>query len=259
MEPCAGKSLDSFSGVMVGVPYSRPHYGGFLESLVFAETPEHVEFMQLYGWSLDLARNFLTRSFLAGSSGFLLLADNDAEFHPGAIMRLMGHNLPVVCGCMWTKGVPPKPTMGKYLGKAKNGKHFYRFSHVAQAILEKARRELGEEMPESNAFLLGEAELMEIDGCGMHFTLIRRDVIEAMGPRGPWWRFEGDETGGEDFYFCRKARALGFKIYADLSVQTGHLTGEEKEASFGLREFMRVAKFMPLENLVDEQTENWEV
>lgn len=244
------------SSVFVAVPYSRAHYGGFVESLLFTEMPEQVVFKQLWGFALEAARNYLIDCFLhdPGRPEFLLFVDNDALFPPGAILRLIGHNLPMVCGCMYTTTLPPKPTMGQYLGENSNGKHYYKFAEVVRQIVGYAR-EVGGAI-KSNAVMFPEPKLMEVDGCGMHFTLIRRDVIEGLRP--PYFAsLDYASGGGEDFYFCRAVRAAGFPIYADLSIHTGHIVGEREGADLGLRELMLIAKHSRIEDLIDVDGDNW--
>lgn len=245
------------ASVFLAVPYTRPHYGGFVESLLFTEMPEQVVFRQLWGVALDAARNYLIDCFLQDQSQpeFLLFLDNDASFPPGAILRLMGHNLPVVCGCMYTTSLPPKPTMGIYQGLASNGKHYYKFAEVVRQIVGYAR-EVCEEIPKDNALMFEQARLMEVDGCGMHFTLIRRDVAQALRP--PYFAsLEYEGGGGEDFFFCRAVREAGFQIYADLSIHTGHIVGEREGANFGLRELLTIAKHSRIEDLIDVDGDNW--
>jgi hypothetical protein len=243
--------------IFVAVPYTRPHYGGFVESLLLTEMPERVVFKQLWGVALDAARNYLIDCFLQDQSKpeFILFVDNDASFHGGAILRLIEHNLPMVCGCMYTTSLPPKPTMGQYLGEASNGKHFYKYAEVVRQIVSLGRDKLSD-IPKVNALMFDEPSLMEVDGCGMHFTLIRRDVVEAL--RQPYFAsLDYESGGGEDFYFCRAVRAAGFPIYADLSIHTGHLVGEREGAHLGLRELLLLARHSRIEDLVDVDGDNW--
>ena len=69
--------------------------------------------------------------------------------------------------------------------------------------------------------------LVEVDGCGMHFTMIRRDVFEAIEP--PWFvrAGRGKRAGaGSDFYFHGHAiEEAGIESFVDLSVVAGHLLG----------------------------------
>ena len=83
-------------------------------------------------------------------------------------------------------------------------------------------------------------DIEEKDGCGMHFTMIRRDVLEALEP--PYF-VTGSETGaGEDYYFCQQAQKAGFKIHWDKSVYTGHSSGENYD--HGLVQFLWIDKLV---------------
>lgn len=79
-------------------------------------------------------------------------------------------------------------------------------------------------------------DVQELKGgvCGMGFTLIRRDVLEAMRTAMPnhkdaWFGHDEvvDSTGqtdamGEDTTFCLRALALGFKTYGHSGICVGH-------------------------------------
>lgn len=66
--------------------------------------------------------------------------------------------------------------------------------------------------------------LLEVHVAGSAGMLIRRHVVEAMDD--PWFEAggHGKELTNEDTLFCRKARELGFQIYADCDTQMYHWT-----------------------------------
>jgi hypothetical protein len=72
------------------------------------------------------------------------------------------------------------------------------------------------------------AGLEEAEAIGFGMVLIHGSVWAALGER-PWFRFEHDEMlgvpVGEDVYFCRRARAAGFKVMVDhdLSHEIRHI------------------------------------
>jgi hypothetical protein len=79
-----------------------------------------------------------------------------------------------------------------------------------------------------------EKGVQQIDGLGMGFTLIRRDVLEKMGKvyKDDRWRWFGHDytvfrgkpaAWGEDLSFCERARAIGFNTYGHAGVRVGHL------------------------------------
>lgn len=60
--------------------------------------------------------------------------------------------------------------------------------------------------------------VVEVDAAGTGCMMIHRSVLEKV-PR-PWFSYR--EGGTEDMYFCRKAKAAGFRVYGDLSVICSH-------------------------------------
>lgn len=72
-------------------------------------------------------------------------------------------------------------------------------------------------------------DVIEVAATGAACTLIRRDVLEKMAVEcdGPHhWYEEQTRDGveiGEDVAFCLKARDLGFRIFVDTRIKTGHL------------------------------------
>ena len=230
--------------VYVAAPYTRPFFGSFLDSLLYTNKPDIFMWKRLPGMAVDIARNALAHSFLEDEHNpkYLLFVDSDATWHPEAVLRLMDHDLPMVAGCMYTRDLPPSPTWGKYIGKTKGGKQIYRYGESARRVVQKFRaldmreaKDIG-----GNAVCLDQTkqDLWEIDGCGMHFTMIRRDVVEAI--KHPLFLDKGTTGAGEDFYFCRKVREAGFPIYIDESIHTGHSIGEQK--TFGIRELLEYSK-----------------
>jgi glycosyltransferase involved in cell wall biosynthesis len=77
--------------------------------------------------------------------------------------------------------------------------------------------------------------LREVDGIGMGATLINLDVFRKM--EYPWFEFHkvnvlgsGNERFGEDLYFCKKAKELGFKVWCDTDIEVYHV-GDNKIVS----------------------------
>lgn len=239
--------------VYIAVPYTRPFFGSFIDSLLYCDKPDTFMWKRLPFMGVDVARNALTKWFLLEElkPEFLLFIDNDATWHPKAITRLMSHNLPMVCGCMYTRDLPPSPTWGQFVGPTKDKKLIYRYGESARRVVRRMRS-LNFTQPEGNAICLEQTpdDLWEIDGCGMHFTMIRRDVIEAL--QEPYFLDENGSGAGEDFYFSRKVKAAGYPIYVDESIHTGHSVGEGQ--TFGIRELLEYSKYVtdPELEMVDD-------
>lgn len=66
------------------------------------------------------------------------------------------------------------------------------------------------------------AEPFEIAGCGFACVLIKTDILAAVQHK---YRtcFTPEHDWGEDLTFCRRATAMGYRIYADPYVRLGHI------------------------------------
>jgi len=75
-----------------------------------------------------------------------------------------------------------------------------------------------------------ENTFMPVDGCGFGFVWTSRKLIRAIAEHPEfkqedgWFPDKRDAGGyGEDLSFCYQARRAGFQLYANTSVQVGHL------------------------------------
>ena len=141
---------------------------------------------------LDAVRNEEVIYFLERTEcTHLFHLDADCVTPPNVLKRLLAHDLPIIAA-------PHLALTDGHVGLMVAGEGF-----------------------ESKA-LTGLVEAEKV-GCGG--LLIRRDVFEKIEP--PWFLYEKDERGcrkgGEDFYFCKKARAAGYKIYADCDLWQDHI------------------------------------
>jgi len=130
---------------------------------------------------------------------YLLFLDSDMLFPESTLWRLLMHRQDIV-GATYAKRVPPYATLGTVLpgevARTSSG------MTAASGLIEMAR------IP---------------TGC----LLIKMSVFEKLAR--PYFRFDADEaTGdivGEDYVFCDRARAAGFRIWCDpaLSHEIGHI------------------------------------
>lgn len=63
----------------------------------------------------------------------------------------------------------------------------------------------------------------EVESAGLGFMAINFEILEKMN--FPWFDTPLTERGfmGEDTYFCKKARELGYKTVADPRIKVGHV------------------------------------
>jgi glycosyltransferase involved in cell wall biosynthesis len=223
------------ANVWLGTPTTRDFPAQYVRSLMQTRLDGLLGFDAVVGQAIDVGRNAVVQHFLQRAEfDYLLMHDSDATWHPEAVQRLAARNLPVVSAIIFKRGLPTVPTIGKQVGVSPQGTTMYSFADTVNRILEKVEQS---RLPQdfSNELLFEEQpdDLVEVDGAGAHFMLLRRDVLEKIGY--PWFACTST-NGGEDFDFCRRVKRAGFKLYADFSIFTGHVVGAGME--IGLKEFL---------------------
>jgi hypothetical protein len=66
--------------------------------------------------------------------------------------------------------------------------------------------------------------IVECDGLGAGCMMIKREVLQAIeAPFADKIRKDGRREIGHDYYFCERAKALGYKVYANWEVLCDHV------------------------------------
>lgn len=159
------------------------------------------------GWNESLvtrARNEMAGWFMKSSYERQMWIDADIQFEPDDVAKLWNMDADIAVAAYSMK-LPDKP-----LSAWKNGK------------LVKL-----DECPN---------EPFEVDYAGTGFMMIKRTVYEWLesevesyeGPDGRVSAFymtpiHDDGFESEDYFFCRKAREVGFKVMMDPSIRLGHI------------------------------------
>jgi len=167
------------------------------------------------GPNISGPRNDVVTAFLQTDNAYLLFVDTDIEFEPEHVDALLARDVPIVGAHYLNRFTPdedPVAVCTYHLGDGSYGH--------------------GEVLPADHG-------LVKVAGLGMGFTLIRRDVLEALGS-APLWPFAevvvtGDQVGAEsdgakatvhllseDITFCFRAKHKGFDSYLDLDVRVKH-------------------------------------
>lgn len=148
------------------------------------------------------ARNDVVRAFLnQTASEHLLFVDADMVFQPETLDALVEADKPIVSALCY--GVNADGTKFPVAHGLKDGRPF--------KMKPKGRG------------------LTKVDGVGMGFTLISRQVLQDVGAKHdepfPWFQETAiDELGiGEDLTFCIRAKALGHQSYVHMGVKVDHL------------------------------------
>jgi len=212
-QSCYKKKWKIKEKVLIAVPCYRQLEPLFVESLIrlidFVQRNEKydVDFMFLYETVIYEVRENAVKEAMKRGCEYLLFIDNDAIFPPTALFQLLDdmeqEKADVVSGLFFKRVPPFDPTsLMKLVISGKN-----------------------EENPEVTDVGFKPLEdwhegLVEIDGCGMHFTLIRTSIFSKIDR--PY--FFVAPGVGEDLYFCFKAKVKGnAKMFCDTRVKIEHL------------------------------------
>ena len=166
---------------------------------------------------ITMARNALVAEFLKTDATELLFIDSDVIVTPDDILRLMAQS--------GGKDI----TAGAYPRRLKEKKFFADVFWTEDG---------GVEM---------DGSLLRVERVGTGFMLIQRHVLEEMVTAHPEWCYE-DRKGpayavfdfqlkdghymGEDYLFCDRATAMGFKVYIDSEISLPHIGQMEFTSNF---------------------------
>jgi GT2 family glycosyltransferase len=190
---------------------------------------------QFSGANLCKARNQMVHDMLEQERAeWLLILDSDATFPPNMLDLLLEDADP-----------EQRPIVGA-LAHQRRGK---KDEHDAPVFDEFGRQQI-EVLPtmykiewdddgnwagyrEVSSYVLG---LNEVDATGCHCLLVHRDVFEKIQSSHPYRWFREDEVApdivaGEDIWFCLEARKLGYPIYVDTRLESGHVKTTELTSS----------------------------
>lgn len=206
----------------VAIPVSGLPSWGLMNSIIGLKSPHGFRYMTVGEYRrpkpIAQARNELVEMFLEDKRlEWLLFVDSDAVLHRQTLNRLLSWNKQIVSALCFLRHTPVLPAAwGKEVRPGK-----------VKIKIQEVKDWLGKhpELMTKGATILKEAPedaLIQSSHVGMHTTLIRRRVLEIMEPPYFVADQESKSGGGEDFYFCRKARQLNFQPFVDLSVISAH-------------------------------------
>lgn len=149
------------------------------------------------GNQLASARAEVIASAKAAKKDWVWFIDDDHDFKPDILIKLLSHNVDIVGPLYCIRGYP--------------------FDATARELSDDGTFRTIFNTPAS-----GEPGLKEVLSTGTSGLLIRRKVWETMDR--PWFGLGhlDPEQIAEDFFFCDKARQHGFKVYVDTSIPLEH-------------------------------------
>lgn len=201
-------------GVQIGIPIKGDMGDEIFYSFLSLKKPKGSKLTKVTYMATDVARNRIVDSL---EKEWLFFMDADQTFHPESLERLLSWNLPIVSGLYFSSAGKPVPHCYKYAFRGARGRHTYiAKTKEVYAYLIKHKANF-EDNPVALLPAIKE-DLIECDGVGAGCLLIQRKVFEAIKP--PYFQFKN--YTGEDFYFCRKVKKAGFKIFLDPGILCGH-------------------------------------
>lgn len=143
--------------------------------------------------SIEDMRNQAVMEALRLECTHLLQIDSDMVLHPDTVPVLLSRDVDVAGALYFNRFPPFEPT----------------------AVINDAR--FPEWIPD---------DFYEVERIGAGCLMVKTEVFRAMNL--PWFRMLRDDSGrimlGEDFNFCCRARALGYKVFCDSTVAACHAT-----------------------------------
>lgn len=146
------------------------------------------------------ARDQLCQIALKNEMDYILFIDSDMVFPKDSLNKLIARNKEIVSGVYYARKGNHEPV-------------------VYKSIERKPFRK-----PQTEKFTKAEIsrDFFEIGGCGMGLCLIKTEVIKKICDKKQE-PFRPLKLVGEDLSFCIRAKKSGFKIYADSTIELGHI------------------------------------
>lgn len=150
------------------------------------------------GYTIAENRNYMAVQALKNNSDYLLMIDDDMTFPPDVLDKLIEDQKDII-------GVAYHP-------RSETGEIIKFLDEVVFVKIEQS------DDPKYK-------DTFECHATGTGIMLIKCEIFKKI-PR-PWFMFEYHETGqcklGEDWFFCREAKKMGYKIFTNPKIKVGHL------------------------------------
>ena len=185
--------------ITIGIPtYGTIKTKTFESIIKFVKSvPYNVPIISQQGPYIQENRNTIVQRAKILGYEKILFVDHDMVFEPEAVQSLIGRDKDIVGAPFAVKFLPTDP--------------FY-------AV--KKTDSLG-----ANIWEEVEDGLFKCCGLGTALMLIKTSVFDKV-PQ-PWFEIQYDPNGvmewGEDLWFCKKARDVGFDIFCDTKSRVGHI------------------------------------
>ena len=183
--------------VMIGVPTGEnARRADFYDYLDMLQRPEGTVQSRAHGQSPARNRNLIIKQALEHECTHILFLDDDLEFPPDMLHRLLAHDKDIVTGLYLMRNFPHQPIIFEKTNP--DGRCLHHFLH-------------GEK-----------PGLVPIVNCGLGCVLIKIEVFKKVPP--PWITLGECEPDHwcDDISFFNRVRGHGFELFCDTSIWVGH-------------------------------------
>lgn len=177
--------------ILVATPCNDEIDVGYVQCLLSLKRVGECAFLLLTGSLIFASREAIAQKAVNEEFDYVLWIDSDMTFPPSLLLDLIAHDKDIVTGVCAMRRHPYTPCVYK----------------------EKEKYEAVTEWPD---------RLFEVDACGFGAILTKVEVLEKMFDKYQTC-FQPIYGYGEDMSFCRRAKELGYKIYADPNIDIGHI------------------------------------
>jgi len=230
---------------MINLMIGTPMYGGQCSAHYTYSNLNLARIAKDYGVNLNYqfttseslitrARSNIADIFMRSDCSHLMFIDADIGFQPQDVFKLLEHNLDLVCG-----GYPAKLFDWNSIHQAAlNGVPPQDLKKYASPFIYN-RIDMSPQI----------GDLIEVKESGTGFMMIKREVFEKLSSVVATYTSNQFDNSGklnkeyfstmiddgilisEDYFFCRKWRSIGGKIYVDKTIKLNHIGTHVFESS----------------------------
>ena len=196
----ANKSYQQNKRILIAIPTNKNIEVETFKSIYDLEVPEGytTEFQYFWGYQIDQIRNLIAD--WAKRYDYLMSVDSDIVLPKDTLKKMLAADKDIISG-LYIQRIPNTHTLEVYMDTLSGGTANIPYQYI------------------------NGRGVVEIAACGMGCCLIKGDVFRKMEYPHFFYKsaLNHKNTVSEDVYFCMKARAAGFKVWADESIRCEHI------------------------------------
>jgi FkbM family methyltransferase len=185
--------------ILIGIPTSKYVEIETFKSIWDLEVPGgyELDFQYFFGYQISQIRNLAAE--WAKRYDYLFFVDSDMVLPKDSLRKLLSADKDIISG-LYIQRIPNTHTLEVYMDTPNGGCTNIPYS------------------------LIKDRGVVEVAACGMGCALIKSDVFRKMEYPHFFYKeaLTMKDTVSEDVYFCKKARASGFTVWADATIECDH-------------------------------------